>query len=376
MFSILKLWTKKAAFYIGLCLILIIGWYLIGSQGSYEQPVPPALVSVAKVVKQDVGKSIDLIGTVMAFETVAVKTRLDSQIMKVNIKEGQTVNVDDVLFQLDDRLLKAQLAQQEAIIKSNEAELERSKLDLARAQSLADKGVGTKQSLDTALSAFKTAEANVESTKAQIANIKTQLDFATIRSPIEGRTGTIQHTLGNTVKANDTTALVTINKVKPIKVRISVPQRYYQEVREATKDSQVEVTIRNTAGELLEKGKTLFKENLIDDTTRTLAVTAVFDNKEEKLWPGMFVDVNLALGIDKQVLTVPLKAVLPGQEGDHVYSVVDNKAVRKSVKLVRSVGDLAIIEGDIAEGDIIVTDGLLRLRDGTPVKLHSDKTKS
>lgn len=355
-----------------LMLSLIIG-YLLYSPTKRPPQQTAAIVTAEPVKVQDMDNFVNLIATVDAYESVTIKSRLDSQITKVAVTDGQKVTAGDVLFVLDDRILTAQLQQLQATRKSNEAEVERTKNLLERDTNLSGKGVRSKQDYDNSLSASLTAAANLEGTKALITSVETLLDFTVIKAPISGQIGTIRITLGNTVKANDTIALATINKITPIKARISVPQRYYDQVNAALNSREVIVHARTATGEIIETGKALFKENAIDDATRTLTLVASFQNDKELLWPGMFIDVSVVLGQDQGALTVPLKAVLPGQDQDYIFIVADNKAVRKAITVVRTQGDIAIIKGDIKADDLVIIDGLLRVRDGRAVTLSKPK---
>jgi membrane fusion protein, multidrug efflux system len=343
--------------------------------GVSEEEVQPkgVKVSVIPVVREDVPFNVDLVGTIQPYMSVAVKSRLDSQVIKVNFKDGDDVTIDQVLFELDDRVIKAQLEQLRANLKRDEAELSRAKRQLERDEKLKDKGVSSLEKYDTTRSAFQAAEAGVLATKAQIQNLEIQLDYARVKAPIAGRAGTIQITQGNTVKANDTTPLVIINQVKPIKAYIPFPQRYYNPLRRSLENKEaVKVIAKDTDGQILGEGTLDYKENTLDEATRTLAVRAVFLNEAEKLWPGMFVDVEVTLSYDKNALVVPLTAVQLAQQGNYIYKVINGKAKRLNVKILRETKEKAIVEGDLLPGEKVIVDGHLRLKDGMPVEIVSE----
>lgn len=359
-------------------LILLISVFLSSEEktrGAEIQPQPKIPVRAAKVIRQDVENTISVVGTVRPVETVAIKSRLDSQIMQVNFKDGDDVTEGQILFVLDDRLLKAQLQQLTADLKRNEAELERATRQLERDAKLSKDGFTSQALFDTAKSTYEAARANLNSTKANMENIKTQLDFTVIKAPISGRVGSINITQGNTVKANDTIPLVTINQMHPIQVKIPIPQRYYQSLQAAMKKGDVFVTALDSTGAILDKGKILYKENAIDEDTRTLSVQAVFENKHDQLWPGMFVDTVVVLGVMQQVLTVPLVSVRTGQNSSHIFVVREGKAFLKPVKILYHHQDLAVIEGDVNPGEMVVTDGFLSLKDNIPVTLREHEAK-
>ncbi|MBM3468846.1 MAG: efflux RND transporter periplasmic adaptor subunit [Alphaproteobacteria bacterium] len=327
-------------------------------------------VKVASITRQNVENTLNILGTVRPFEMVAIKSRIDSQIMHVGFQNGENVQVGDTLFVLDDRVLKAQLRQLTADLGRYKAELDRATRQLQRDKKLSTSGYSSQATFDASKSTYETALANIDSTEAQIENIKTQLDFTVIKAPISGRVGTINVTLGNTVKANDTLPLVIINHMSPIGVKAPVPQRYYQAIRAAMKKGDVPAIAKDSSGKIIEKGKVLYKENMIDEETRTLSVQATFENKNDQLWPGMFVEIVLILGVENQVLTVPIVSVRSGQKTPYIFVVRDGMAVMKPVTVIQNHYDLAVVEGDIKEGDLVVTDGFLSLKDNLPVKIH------
>ena len=350
------------------------GWkYLYADKGADKNAVkeaPPVHVSVADVTLQDVARDIQLVGTVFAYETVVVKSRLDSQIVDVNFKDGDEVQEGTVLFQLDDSFLKAQLQQYQANLKRDLAQLDNAEKQYKRYKSLLASGYTSVEQLEQYKSAFQAQQAVVNSSKAALETVQTQIGYAKIISPISGRAGTINVTRGNTVKANDTGSLVTINRIKPIYVQFSFPQRYYDDIRNAMRNGDLTVdAVKDDADQQVSQGKLEYIDNEIDTTTGSFKARAVFANDDEKLWPGMFVNIRVVLGIDKNSLVVPLVAVQTGQDGSFVF-VVDpatQKAVKKPVEMVRSFGDLAVLKTDLEAGQKVVTDGLMQLRDGSSI---------
>ncbi len=360
-------------------ILVLFGAIYWGCGYWHHKPVetkPPVKVSVEKVTKQNLDNTLDLVGSVCSSESVAVKTRTDSQIMKINFHDGDMVEAGQVLFELDDRILKAQLQQQQAILERDQAELERATLKFERDQKLSKKGFSSSEQIDTVRQAFKAATDNVQASQAMIETIKTQLDYTVIRAPIHGRTGTINLTVGNVVKSSDSQPLVTINKITPIQVQAAIPQDSFESVRTALKNGAIKMIALNANGEELEVGTLEYRENTIDEQTRTLAVRGAFENKEEKLWPGMFVDIKLVVGADANVLTIPTVAVQNSQEGAHVFVVQKDKASKKKIKVVRIQKDLAVIQGDVQEGDVVITDGLLSVKEGSIVALPQNDLPS
>ncbi len=327
-------------------------------------PKTQAVTIRADTVKvQDMPINIAQVGTVVANQTVAVRSRLDSQLVEVKFKDGDAVQEGDVLFVLDDKALTAQLRQAQATLANLKAQYERSKaLILKKFISQAD--------LDKAL-------ADYESQKAAADVIATQLEYTRITAPISGRTGTINVTLGNTVKANDTTPLVTINQLKPIRVQVSLPQQYLDSVRTAMAQGEVLVSARrdNAAEAGASQGKLEYIDNTVDQASGTFAARALFANEDEALWPGMFVTLELTLGEQKQALTIPEVAIQRGQEEDFVFVIQGNKAERRAVKILRIQSNTAVIDSGLKAGETVAVDGLMSLKSGSDVTVNSAKSE-
>ncbi len=352
--------------------MLFLAWLVIrnGEKNSSKVEVP-VKVSVAHAVTKDLPNSLSLVGSVVPFESVAIKSRIDSQIVKVNFKDGDFVQEGQILFELDSRVIRSQLAQQKANLLRDEAELNRAQRQLARDDKLKDKGFSSIEKYDNSKNAVDAAQASILSTKAQIETLETQLDFCTIRAPISGRVGTINLTLGNTVKANDTPSMVTINQIKPIKVQIPLPQRHITQLQQALAKGDVKVLAKDSADQDLGEGVISYKENTLDENTRNLSVRAIFNNEEEKLWPGMFVNVQIILGLDRGALVVPIEAIQPGQQQTYLYKIIDQKAKKIPVTLKGNEGPFAKIDGEVSPGDQVVIDGHLRLKDGSTVDVSA-----
>lgn len=327
-------------------------------------------VKVVKVVLKDMPLELRVAGSVVAKNTVAVKSRLDSQIMEIKFKDGDYVKKDELLFVLDDRSLKAQLNQLQANLVRDKAQMDNLKKQYERSKQLVKQGYDSYANLDTAQAEYEVAKANFKATDATIDNLKVQIEYAKVRAPISGRAGTINITLGNNVKANDTSPLVTINQIKPIRVQVSLPQKYLEIVHDRIK-SKINVTVLHDDGkETL--GKLEYMDNGVDQTTGGFVVKAIFENEDEKLWPGMFVNLKINLGDEKSAITVPEEAIQHGQTGDFVFIIVDKKAVKKDVKISRMQNGMAVIENELKEGEVVAIDGILFLRDGVQVSYDED----
>jgi len=265
-----------------------------------------------------------------------------------------------VLFLLDDRSLKAQMAQ-------DNAKLTNAKLQYERAKKLLSGKFVSQEQVDDAKAAYDTAQASWNSTRVL-------LSYTEIKSPISGRAGTINVTAGNNVKANDTNALVTINQVQPIRAQFSIPDRYYEQVKSAMSAGDVAVSAKRDGAEKPSIGKLEYIDNQINQTTGSFVARAVFTNENEALWPGMFVGIALDLGSENSALTIPSVA-LQGDEGKHfVFKVTEGKATKTPVE-ARTAGDLAIVSSGLAEGEQVISDGLLRVTDGAAVAVDSPKAE-
>ena len=341
------------------------------------QNAPPAVpVLIAPVTRKPMPVRLDAIGTVQPIANVAVKSRVDGQIAEVKISDGQAVRTGDVLFILDTRAAEAQLKLAEASLTKDKAQLENAKRDVARFKPLTEKEFVSHQQFDTAQTTAASLEATVLGDQATVDNFKVQLTYYTIRSPMDGRVGTIALKTGNAVKAQDTISLVTINQIKPIYVSYSVPQRELPSIRTAVGAGTVPVraTVPGDPGGPI-AGKIFFFDNQIDPTTGTISLKAIFDNADERLWPGEFANVSTTLRVDSDAIVVPASAVQVGQNGSFVYVVKgDNTVEFRPVTVSRTINNESIIAKGLNGDERVVTDGQLRLTNGSRVEIRTSGT--
>jgi len=331
----------------------------------------PILVAKAETSAQPI--EISAIGSVQASETVQVRSRVDGTILEVHFKEGDRVNEGDLLFTIDPRGIQADLKQAEANLARNKVAMGSSNRDLDRQNALASKNFASQAALDTAKSTAGQAAQSVRAMEAQIEALKVQLGYTQIRAPISGRTGQVLQTKGNIVRSGEATALVTIRKVNPIAATFSVPQRHFPDLREALAAGPVPVKA-TVAGQPAQTGKVVFFDNQIDSATGTFSVKAQFDNENDVLWPGMFVNTTARLGMENNAVSVPTAAIQTGQQGQYIF-VVEDKDNVKSVKMApvisaRQQGDRTIIASGLKGGETVVVDGQLRLVDGSRVEIR------
>ena len=325
--------------------------------------LPPVPIMVATVTRQPMPVRIDTIGTVQAIANVVVKSRVDGYITDVLIKDGQFVKTGEIMFKLDDRAARAQLEQMKA-------QLENAKRDVARYRPLVAQAFVSRQVYDTAV-------ANQQALQAQVDDLQAQLTYYTIVAPIDGRAGTIAIKAGNSIKANDL-PLVTVNQISPIYVGFTLPQAELPDLRDALAKGPVPVAVKPDGDDDAPIAGTLaFFDNTVDVNSGTIAAKAVFDNAQQRLWPGQFVNVSVTERVDPDALTVPAAAVLAGQNTSYVYVIKDGKiAQMQPVTVARTIDGASVISAGLAAGDRVATDGQLRLTNGSKVEIRSPGAKS
>ena len=343
------------------------------------QTPPQAIpVTAGTVAAQDVPIFLNGIGTVQAYNSVSVKSRVDGQIIKVEFKEGQDVKTGDPLFQIDPRPFQAALEQAQATKQKDEAQLAGAQLDLQRYEKLLGTGYQTRQSYDNQIALVGQLQAAIKGDEAQINTAKLNLSYADIRSPIDGRLGARLVDKGNLVHANDNTALVMITEVKPIFVSFTLPQENLDAVHEGQSKAPLTVYAYSSDGKKqLAEGKLTLIDNTIDQATGTIRLKARFDNDEERLWPGAFVNTRLILSVRKNAATVPSQTVQQGPNGHYAYVIKpDNTVERRAVEVASIQDGIAVVEKGLSPGEQVVVDGQYRLTNGARVKPSTPESAS
>jgi len=359
--------------------------------GGKSEGVP---VTVARVTTKDVPIRLSAIGNVEPYSTVEIKPQVEGQLSRVYFKEGENVRSGDLLFLIDPRPYENALRQAEANMARNSAMMKNAEQDAARYEDLINKGVVSAQQYDQVKAEFESLKASVNADRAAVANAKLELEYCSIRSPIDGRIGEILVHEGNTVETR-TTLLAVINQTKPVFVNFSVPEHFLALIREYLADSgelKVYAVVPYTSrkndespagGETAEtagispgdqtpaEGKLSFIDNKVNETTGTVRLKAVFENADEMLWPGKFVNVSLNLTTQENATIVPARAVQSGQSGDYVFVVKPDSTVesRPVVPGPRVDRDVVITKG-LKPGEIVVTEGQLRLAPGMKVRTN------
>lgn len=320
-------------------------------------------VKAARVERRDMPVEVQANGTVEPLQTVSVLARVEGTVQRVAFQEGDEVRAGQVLFQLDPRPYQAALEQAEGNLQRDIAQARDADLQAARYQKLVAKDFVSSQQYDQATANAAALRASVKADSAALASARLNLEFATIRSPIDGRTGSLLVHQGNLVRAGSGQPLVVINQIRPVLVRFSVPERYLPELLARRDDSLVVYARPSGEGNERAEGRLTFVDNSVDQSTGTVALKARFPNQEESLWPGEYLDVRLVLDVQKDAVVVPQSAVASGQTGDYVYVVnpSDSSVSSQTVSVQRQADSLDIIASGLEGGEIVVTDGQLRL---------------
>jgi membrane fusion protein, multidrug efflux system len=331
-------------------------------------------VTAGVVQSQDFAMYLSGIGTAQAFNTVTVKPRVDGQLIKVAFTEGQEVKAGDVLAQIDPRPFEAQLAQAKAQKARDEAQLANAKRDLERFSNLAAREFASRQSVDAQRTQVEALTAAIQGDQAAIDNAQVQLGYTTITSPINGRTGIRLVDMGNIVHASDANGLVVITQVKPIAVIFTLPQDSLDQVTKAQAAQgtlKVQAFKRDDVTELAE-GTLALVDNQIDPSTGTIRLKAIFANDDNALWPGLFVNVRLALGVLPNAVSVPAQVVQRGPNGTYAYVISNDQTVAmRPVKVGPMRDGVILIESGLAPGDHVVIDGQYKLHPGSRVETKS-----
>jgi len=332
-------------------------------------PPPAVPVGVASVKQGDFNVYLTGLGSVEAFYTVSLKTRIDGQIMQVNFNEGQDVKKGDLLIVIDPRPYQVALEQAKANLQKDEAQLTNAKAQYDRNKVLYEQGVIAKQDLDTMQASFGTYEGTIAADKAAISNAELNLTYCYIKSPIDGRIGLRQVDPGNYVTAAGNTPMVVITQLHPIAVVFTLPQEQLQTVREHMRSGSLVVDAYSQDDQKkLATGKLQTIDNQIDATTGTAKLKAVFDNPDSMLWPNEFVNAHLLLETRKDAVTAPASAILRGPDGSFAYVVDANNTVQmRPVQVALTQGSTVVVASGLQNGDKVVTDGQEKLQAGSRV---------
>lgn len=338
----------------------------------------PVLVAQASITNVPVQIDPPPVGHVAPMQSVNVRAQIGGIINDVHFQEGQEVKKDELLFTLDPRPAQAALTLAKADLQRDEAQQANAQIQFARDQKLFDQHLISQDAFDTSKAALDALTGTVAADRAAVTNAELNLQYTEIRSPIDGRTGSLQFHAGNVIKSPDD-VLLTINQIHPIYVLFAVPEQFLPEIKREMRDRtlDVSVTYQNMTGPM-PRGELTFVDNAVDETTGTILLKATFPNQDGTLWPGQFVNVSLTLSELTNAVVVPSQAVQTGQNGQFIYVVVSNPTnatlqtvEERPVKTGITFEGETVIQDGIQTGETVVTDGQLRLATGVSVNIKS-----
>ena len=329
-------------------------------------------VAVTPASVMDLPVYLSGLGSVEAFNTVVVKSRIDGQLVQINFKEGQKVQKGDLLAVIDPRPYQVALAQAEATLYKDQSALKDGKLNMDRFAGLVKDGVIPQQQYDTQVSLVGQLEGAVRADQANVDNQKLNIAYTQITAPVGGRVGLRQVDIGNMVHAADTNGLVVLTQLQPIAVIFTLPEDNLQTVAQHMKKGQLEVDAYSRDDQTkLATGKLLTIDNQIDPTTGTGKLKGIFENRDSSLWPNQFVNARLLIEVRKNSTVIPAAAIQRGPQGTYVFTVKPDKTVEmRTVTVALTQGNYAAIAEGVNPGESVVTDGQDKLQPGTPVEIR------
>jgi RND family efflux transporter MFP subunit len=346
--------------------------------GAVAQAPPAARVvpvEVAKAVRKPAPIVLEALGTVTPIQSVAVRTRLDSEIVGVHFDDGASVRQGDLLFTLDSRALEAQVKQAEGNVARDKAQLAGAERDVRRYTELVAKSATPVVNLDNAKTQADAFRAAIAADEGALENLKVQLSYCIIRAPISGRIGAANVKVGNFVRTGDAASLAVINQITPIYVNFSAPQRSLPPIRRALAEGTARVAAGVPGDTKAAGGRLTMIDNNIDATTGMVSMRATMDNPDQVLWPGALVDTKLTLR-EEEAIVLPAAAIQTGQAGNFVFVVKDDVASARPVKVARINAAEAVLESGLEAGEFVVTNGQLLLTTGTKVAPREMKVGS
>ena len=374
----IRTWAEGRLRLAVVCTVSVVCTFLISCTGGDSKPQkaqassgPRAVsVAVAPVLKQDVPVYLSGLGSVTAFNTANIKSRVDGQIMKVHVREGQEVHEGDLLIEIDSRPYHVQLEQMQAQLFKDQATLRDAKLNLERYVSLIPSGSIAQQQVDTQKSLADQLEGTVRTDQAQIDSAKLNITYCHITAPFNGRVGLRQVDPGNIVHASDANPMLILTQLQPIAVIFTLPEDVLPRVAGQMRRGTLEVDAFSRDDKTkLASGKLLTIDNQIDPTTGTAKLKAVFTNEDARLWPNQFVNTDLLVETRKNSTVLPTAAILRGPQGTYVYAVNPDKTVEdKAVTVALTQGDTTVVSSGINPGETVVTDGQDKLQRGSRIE--------
>ena len=347
-----------------------------GAQAEAKKSTPTTPVVVGLVSEKSMPLRLHAIGNVETVASVAVKSRVDGQIIETRVRDGQDLVKGDALFQIDPKPYQSQLEQAQANLARDQAQLEYLRGQEARYQDLLKQNFVSKEGYAQVAANFHAAEASVVADQAAVQHARIDLGYTTIRAPIDGRAGKVMLSVGNMVKANDTVAMVVINQLTPIYVSVAVPEQYLSEIREHQRKAPLRVQVEIEKGQTI-SGKLAFIDNAVDVSTGTIKLRGIFSNQDKRLWPGQFVESWVTLRDEDRAMVVPTQAVQTGPNGQYVYVVKQDSTVElRLVKVARTEGPDSVVADGLKQGETVVVDGASLIVPGAKVSARTPEKTS
>jgi multidrug efflux system membrane fusion protein len=363
--------TKSFAVLVLLC-VAAFASVSCDSKTAANAPDLAVPVSVTKAVKKTVPIELSAISTGEAYSTVSIKGQVNAVLRDVHFKQGDFVKKGDLLFTLDARPFQASLAQAQANLDRDKAQADLTVVQAERYKKLYNEGIAPKEQYDQMQANAAAQRGSVHADEAAVESAKLQLQYCSIYSPVDGRTGALQVYPGNLVKENDVPVLVVINQIAPLYEDFSVPEQYLGVIKKYMAGGRLQIEATPYGDTAPEPGYLTFVDNTVDNTTGTIKLKGTFANADHRLWPGQFSNVSLRLSEDENATVVPTQAVQTGQTGDFVFVInSDQRAESRPVKVARTLGAEAVIAKGIEPGETVVTDGQLRLIPGVKVQIKT-----
>jgi multidrug efflux system membrane fusion protein len=362
---------------LGLFLTALSALFGCAKQQAAPPPSPAVSVVVGKVTQATVPVQVTAIGNVEAYSTVSIKAQVSGELVGVHFTEGDFIHKGQLLLEIDPRPYQAVLAQAQAALARDKAVAANNRAQALREAKLLEAGIVPAQEAEGVVSTADASDAVVNADEAAIQTAQISVEFCKIYSPIDGRTGVLALKAGNLVKAEDIPILV-INQLDPIFVNFTVPQQYLPDIKKFMGQGTLRVSaiVPNDAGPSMQ-GTLTFVDNSVDATTGTIHLRATFANAQNRLWPGLYVNILLTLSEQANATVVPAHAIVPGQNGQLVYVVKgDNTVEARAVVSTRTVQDQAVINKGLRPGETIVTDGQSLLISGSKIAIKNQTSSS
>ncbi len=352
--------------------VLVRGFWTTDGVAARQTQARTVTVETATAERKTMPVRVDALGSVTPIASVAIKTQVDTTITAVHFRDGAHVEKGELLFTLDCRQIEADMKRVQAIIDGAQASLEQAQRDVELYTDLAARNATPIVTLNNAQTAVNISRATAESNRAQLENLKVQLSFCAIRAPISGRISMANVKVGNFVRQADTSAMATINQMVPVYVTFTVPQKILPDIRKAIAAETATVEAIIPGDQTRASGQVTMIENTVDPATGMATVRATMPNKDELLWPGTLVTINMTLRNEEGVV-VPSNAVQVSQTGTFVFVIKDGIAQIQAVNVERQVGTESMIASGLNGGEIVVTEGQLLLSSGTRVNIRTPK---